>query len=159
MDYVSKSFNYHAFDSCNSKSNGDLENRENMNLCEERSLVGSKATKRNTSITIATMFFAIFGILAIVIGIVDIMNPPYPYAQRLPLLGHIALIVGILSLVATSLLWKLKRLGGYVGIISFMIAYAVNVYVGENPMLHAMAGVIAGLMLFIPLAIGWKTLS
>ena len=130
-----------------------------MNLCEERSLVGSKTTKRNTSITTATMLFAIFGILAIVIGVVDIMNPPYPYAQRLPIIGHVALVVGVLSLVATSLLLKLKRLGGYVSIISFVIAYAVNVYVGEHPMLHAMAGAIVGLVLFIPLAFGWKSLS
>jgi len=113
--------------------------------------------KRLKSILIT--IFAIFGILAIVIGVVDIMNPPYPYAQKLPILGHVAFIVGILSLVATSLLWKLKQLGGYLGIISFMIAYAVNVYVGEHPMLHAIAGFIAGLVLFIPLALGWKSLS
>jgi len=122
-------------------------------------LVKSKATRRNTSMIITTIFFAIFGILAIVIGVVDITNPPYPYAQKLPILGHVAFIVGILSLVATSLLWKLKQLGGYLGIISFVVAYAVNVYVGEHPMLHAIAGVIAGLVLFIPLAIGWKSLS
>jgi len=121
--------------------------------------MGSKETKRNTSIIIAAIFFAIFGILATIMGVVDLMNPIYPWGQKLPILGHIALIVGILSLVATSLLWKLKRLGGYLGIISFVIAYAVNVYVGEHPLLHAIAGVIAGLVLFIPLALGWKSLS
>lgn len=122
-------------------------------------MIGSKETKRNTSIIIATIFFAIFGILAIVMGVVDLMNPIYPWGQKLPILGHIAFMVGILSLVATTLLWKLKQLGGYLGIVSFVIAYAVNVYVGEHPMLHAIAGVIAGLVLFIPLAIGWKSLS
>jgi len=40
-----------------------------------------------------------------------------------------------------------------------MIAYAVNVCVRKHPMLHAIAGVIAGLVLFIPLAFGWKSLS
>jgi hypothetical protein len=119
----------------------------------------SKVIKRNTSIIIATIFFAIFGILAITIGIVDLVDPIYPWGQKLPILGQIAFMVGILSLVATSLLWKLKRLGGYLGIISFVIAYAVNVYVGEHPLLHAIAGVIAGLVLFIPLALGWKSLS
>ena len=122
-------------------------------------MVKSKATRRNTSMIITTMFFAIFGILAIIIGVVDLMNPIHPWGQKLPILGHMASIVGILSLVATGLLWKLKQLGGYLGIISFVIAYAVNVYVGEHPMLHAIAGVITGLVLFIPLALGWKSLS
>lgn len=121
--------------------------------------MGSKATKRNASIVIATIFFAIFGILAIMVGTVDLMNPIYPWGQRLPILGHVALAVGIFSLVATGLLWKLKRLGGYLGIISFVIAFAVNVYVGEHLILHVIAGVIAGLVLFIPLALGWKSLS
>jgi len=128
-------------------------------VSEEKGLVGSNATKANTSTIVAIIFFAIFGILAIVIGVVDLMNPIYPWGQKLPILGQIAFMVGILSLVATSLLWKLKRLGGYLGIISFVIAYAVNVYVGEHPLLHAIAGVIAGLVLFIPLAFGWKSLS
>jgi len=122
-------------------------------------LIGRLATKRNTSIIIATIFFAFFGILAIIVGVVNLMSPIYPWGQRLPILGQMALIVGILSLVATSLLWKLRQLGGYIGIISFAIAYAVNVYVGEHLMLHVIAGVIAGLVLFIPLALGWKSLS
>ena len=121
-------------------------------------MVGSKS-ERNASIIVATIFFAIFGILAIVIGVIDIMNPPYPYAQRLPILGHIAFIVGIVSLVATSLLWKLKLLGGYLGILSFAIAFLVNVYVGEYPLAHAIAGAIVGLILLVPLAFAWKSLS
>lgn len=75
----------------------------------------SKVIKRNTSIIIVTIFFAIFGILAITMGIVDLVNPIYPWGQKLPILGQIAFMVGVLSLVATSLLWKLKRLGGYLG--------------------------------------------
>jgi len=122
-------------------------------------LIGRLATKRNTSIIIATIFFAFFGILAIIVGVVNLMSPIYPWGQRLPILGHIALVVGILSLVATGLLWKLKQLGGYLGIISFVIAFAVNVYVGEHLILHVIAGVIAGVVLFIPLALGWKSLS
>jgi len=119
----------------------------------------SVKNKRNASIIIATIFFAIFGILAIMVGVVDLMNPIYPWGQRLPILGHIALMVGVLSLAATSMLWKLKQLGGYLGIISFVIAYAINVYVGEHLMLHIIAGLVAGLVLFIPLALGWKSLS
>ena len=68
-------------------------------------MVGNEPAKRNVSVIVATVFFAIFGILAIIIGVVDILDPPFPYAQRLPIIGHVALIVGILSLVATGLLW------------------------------------------------------
>lgn len=119
----------------------------------------AKRLMRTTSIAVATTFFAIFGVLAIMVGAVDLMNHIYPWGYRFPILGHIALIVGILSLVAAGLLWKLKQLGGYLAIISFAIAFAVNMYVGEHPMLHAIAGVIAGLVLFIPLALGWRSLS
>jgi hypothetical protein len=122
-------------------------------------LTASEATKRNASILIATLFFGVFGVLATIVGVLDLMNPIYPWGQRLQMLGEMALVVGILSLVATGLLWKLKQLGGYLGIISFVIAFAVNVYVGEHLILHVIAGVIAGLVLFIPLAFGWKSLS
>lgn len=116
-------------------------------------------TKRTVSLIISTVFFAIFGMLAIIVGIVDIMHPPYPYAYKLPILGHLALLVGILSLTATGLLWKMRKLGGYIGILSFTIAYAVNVYVGENTLAHAIAGAIVGIILLLPLAMTWKTIS
>jgi len=119
----------------------------------------SKVIKRNTSIIIATIFFAIFGILAITMGIVDLVDSIYPWGQTLPILGQIAFMVGILSLVATSLLWKLKRLGGYLGILSFTIAFLVNVYVGEHPLAHTIAGAIVGLVLLVPLAFAWRSLS
>ena len=121
--------------------------------------MANEVTKRNASIIIATLFFGIFGVLATMVGVVDLMNPIIPWGHRLPMLGEIALAVGVLSLVATGLLWKLKQLGGYLGIISFMIAFAVNVYVGEHLILHVIAGVIAGSILFIPLFLGWKSLS
>jgi len=106
--------------------------------------MASEEAKRNASIIIATLFFGVFGILAIMVGVVDFVNPIYPWGHRLPMLGEMALAVGVLSLVATGLLWKLRQLGGYLGVISFVIAFA---------------GVIAGLVLFIPLAFGWKSLS
>jgi hypothetical protein len=121
--------------------------------------MASETVKRNASIIIATLFFGVFGVLAIMVGVVDFVNPIYPWGQRLPMLGEIALAVGVLSLVATGLLWKLKQLGGYLGVVSFVIAFAVNVYVGEHLILHVIAGVTAGLVLFIPLAFGWKSLS
>lgn len=116
-------------------------------------------TKRTVSLIFSTIFSAIFGILAITVGVIDIMNPPYPYAYKLPILGHVALIVGILSLTATCLIWRMKKLGGYIEILSFAIAYAVNVYVGENAIAHAIAGAIVGIILLTPIAFAWKNLN
>lgn len=116
-------------------------------------------TKRTPSVIVSAIFFALFGILAIIIGIIDITNPLYPYAYKLPIFGHIALIVGILSLAATWSLWKLKRMGAYIGVLSFAIAYIVNVYVGENVIAHAIAGVIVGIILLSPIAFAWKNLN
>ena len=84
--------------------------------------MGSEVTKRNASIVIATLFFGVFGVLAVTVGVVYFMNPIIPWGLRLPMLGEMALAVGVLSLVATGLLWKLKRLGGHLGIVSFVIA-------------------------------------
>ena len=119
----------------------------------------SDATKRNTSIVVATLFFGVFDVVAVIGGVVDLMNPIRPWGQRLPVFGEIALVVGVLSLVTTGLLWRLKQSGGYLGIVSFIVAFAVNVYVGEHLILHVIAGVIAGLILLIPLALGWAKLS
>lgn len=122
-------------------------------------MIGNTETRRNASTIIATFFFGMFGVVAIMVGVVDLMSPIYPWGHRLRIFGEMALAVGILSLVATGLLWKLKRLGGWLGIGSFVIAFAVNVYVGQHLILHVMAGVIAGSVLFIPLAFVWKNLD
>jgi uncharacterized membrane protein (DUF2068 family) len=70
-----------------------------------------------------------------------------------------ALIVGVLSLAATWSLWKLKKEGAYIGVLSFAIAYIINVYVGENTIAHAIAGAIAGTILLSPIALTWKNLD
>jgi FtsH-binding integral membrane protein len=122
-------------------------------------MIINNKTVRTKSVLLATTLFVIFGLLALVIGAIDVIDPPYPYAQRLPILGHIAFTVGILSLIASTLLWKLKRLGGYIGVVSFIIAYIVNIYVGEHPVIHALAGTIVGLILLVPLVLAWRSLS
>ena len=121
--------------------------------------MGIMAGKSNASMIVATTFFAVFGVVAIIAGVVDLMDPIYPWGHRLPILGELALVVGVLSSVATGLLWKLKRMGGYLAAFTFVLAFAVNVYVGEHLILHVIAGVIAGLILFTPLFLGWKSLS
>lgn len=121
-------------------------------------MLGSGAPERNASIRVATLLFGVFGVLAMLVGVVDVVNPIYPWGLRLLVLGQVALVVGGVSFMATGWLWRLKRVGGYLAIIAFGIAFAVNVYVGEHLILHVVAGVIAGLVLLVPLALGWKHL-
>ena len=59
--------------------------------------MASEVTKRNASIIIVTLFFGIFGVLATMVGVVDLMNPIIPWGHRLPMLGEIALAVGWIS--------------------------------------------------------------
>jgi len=54
--------------------------------------MGSSATKRNASISIATLFFGVFSVLAMLVGVVDLVNPIYPWGLRLPVLGQVALV-------------------------------------------------------------------
>ena len=51
--------------------------------------MGSSATKRSASINTATLFFAVFGVLAILVGVIDLVKPIYPWGLRLPVLGHV----------------------------------------------------------------------
>ena len=50
-------------------------------------------------------------------------------------------------------------MGAYIGVLSFAIAYIVNVYVGENVIAHAIAGAIVGIILLSPIALAWKNLD
>jgi uncharacterized membrane protein YqjE len=118
-----------------------------------------KRIRKTKLIVVAAIFFALFSALSVVVGVFYLLDPPYRYVQKLPILGHLALLVGMLSLAATYLLWKARRIGGYLGFLSFIIAFLVNVYVGEHPLLHAVAGAIVGLVLLLPLAISWKNLK
>lgn len=132
------------------------------------------SVERDASITIAAIYSTIYGILG-VIGFVGwiIINidhsPGYEYlfalttlqrwTERLQILGPVALIIGILSLTAASLLWKSKRLGAYLNIISFAIGFIANLLIARHPLDHAIVGSLAGLVLLLPIAAGWKSLK
>jgi len=73
--------------------------------------------------------------------------------------NYFLLIVGIGFLIASIFLWKSKRIGVYIGIISFGVAFAVNIYVAGNLFAHLLVGGFFGILLFLPLFFGWKSLT
>ncbi len=78
---------------------------------------------------------------------------------RLSVFGMLVLLVGVLWLLGTILVWFQRKVGGILVLISFIIAFAINLYVGLHPFVHFLAGVIAGVMVIPPLMIVWKELD
>ena len=81
------------------------------------------------------------------------------WTLKFPLWGPSFLIASILSLIAASLLWRRKRLGGYLGILSFMIGFVVNLLFARNLLVHTCVGALIGWTLFTPLLLSWKKLN
>lgn len=127
--------------------------------------------KRASTITIAAVQFAIyaiFGIIGFIVWIKSVTAPlGYGYisghlrrwTKRLPIWGPAILITAILSVVASGLLWKSKRLGGYLGILSFVIGLATNLVIARNLLVHAFIGTLVGWILLVPLTAGWRSLK
>lgn len=81
------------------------------------------------------------------------------WTLKFPLWGIFILISSFLSLIAASLLWRRKRLGGYLGILSFIIGFIVNLLFARNLLVHTCVGALIGWTLFIPLLLSWKKLD
>jgi len=81
------------------------------------------------------------------------------WTLKFPLWGLFILISSFLSLIAANLLWRWKRLGGYLGILSFMIGFIVNLLFARNLLVHTGVGALVGWTLFTPLLLSWKKLN
>lgn len=81
------------------------------------------------------------------------------WTVKFPLWGLVILFVAFLSLVSAFLLWRLKRLGAYLGTASFMIGFVTNLVVARNLFVHALLGTLLGWILLVPMAIGWKRID
>jgi len=118
--------------------------------------------KRNKSVIASAVFFALFGCIAIALAVYTLLLSSgflRAWVSRLPTLNYFLLIVGIGFLIASIFLWKSKRIGVYIGIISFGVAFTVNIYVAGNLFAHLLVGGFFGILLFLPLFFGWKSLT
>lgn len=126
---------------------------------------------RATLNTIAAVQFAIYAIFSVFmfagwiwsvtasLGYGYISGHLERWTARLPIWGPIILMSGILSLVAANLLWKSKRLGRYLGILSFALGFVTNLIVASNLFVHVFIGALIGWILLVPLIAEWKNLK
>ena len=80
------------------------------------------------------------------------------WTSRLYLWGPIVLISAVLSLAALWLILKTNKVGGYLGIISFLIGFAVDILVANVMFVHFLVGLLIGWVLLAPLVFGWDDL-
>ena len=80
------------------------------------------------------------------------------WTSRLYLWGPIVLISATLALAALMLILKANKIGGHLGIISFMIGFAVDIFVANVMFVHVLVGLLIGWVLLAPLVFGWDDL-
>ena len=80
------------------------------------------------------------------------------WTSRLYLWGPIVLISAVLSLAALWSILKSNKIGGYLGIISYLIGFTVDILVANVMFVHVLVGLLIGWVLLAPLIIGWDDL-
>ncbi len=78
---------------------------------------------------------------------------------QLPLWGPLLLVSSALSIMTVWYLQSARREGGYLGIISFVIAFVTNLLFARNLLVHWAIGCSIGWTLIAPLVIGWSDLD
>jgi hypothetical protein len=78
---------------------------------------------------------------------------------QLPLWGPLLLVSSVLSIMAVWYLQSARKEGGYLSIISFVIAFVTNLLFARNLLVHWTIGCSIGWTLIAPLVIGWGDLN
>jgi len=81
------------------------------------------------------------------------------WTTHFPFWGIFTLMSAILSLCAAWLLRSSRRMGGYIGTISFSIGFVTNIICAQNILVHSLIGFIIGWTLLAPLVVAWKDLE
>ena len=77
------------------------------------------------------------------------------WTLRLYLWGPLVLISAVLALAALLLILRGNKIGGYLGIIAFLIGFAVDILVANVMFVHVLVGILIGWVLLAPLVFGW----
>jgi len=77
------------------------------------------------------------------------------WTSRLYLWGPIVLSSAGIALIALWLILKANKIGGYLGIISFLIGFVVDILVANVMFVHVLVGLLIGWVLIAPLVLGW----
>ncbi|MFW9965084.1 MAG: hypothetical protein ACFFCX_16050 [Candidatus Sifarchaeia archaeon] len=77
------------------------------------------------------------------------------WTLRLFFWGLLVLISAALVFIAVILILKANKIGGYLGIISVLIGFAVDILVANVIFVHVLVGALIGWVLLSPLVICW----
>ena len=77
------------------------------------------------------------------------------WTSRLYLWGPLVLISAVLALAALLLILRGNKIGGYLGIVAFLIGFAVDILVANVMFVHVLVGLLIGWVLLAPLVFGW----
>jgi hypothetical protein len=77
------------------------------------------------------------------------------WTSRLYLWGPLVLASAILAFAALWLILRTNKIGGYLGIIAFLIGFAVDILVANVMFVHLLVGILIGWVLLAPLIFGW----
>lgn len=78
------------------------------------------------------------------------------WTSRLYIWGPLVLISSILAFAAIFLILRRNSIGGYLGIISFLIGFVVDILVANVMFVHVLVGLLIGWVLLAPLILGWE---
>ena len=82
----------------------------------------------------------------------------YHFAQwtaRLYLWGPLVLISVVFAFLALWLILRANKIGGCLGVVSFLIGFAVDILVANVMFVHVLVGLLIGWVLLAPLIFGW----
>ena len=117
---------------------------------------------RSVSVIISAVFFSLFGLIALGFGFYLLFLSSglgMGWVNRFPPFSYSLVIVGMGFLVTSYFLLKSRRVGAYIGVISFGIAFVTNLIVAGNFFVHLWAGSLLGILLLAPLFFGRKSLT
>ena len=77
------------------------------------------------------------------------------WTARLYLWGPLVLISAVFAFLALWLILRANKIGGYLGVVSFLIGFAVDILVANVMFVHVLVGLLIGWVLLAPLVLGW----
>ncbi|MGY5876395.1 MAG: hypothetical protein RTU30_11670 [Candidatus Thorarchaeota archaeon] len=78
------------------------------------------------------------------------------WTSRLFLWGPIVLASGLIALISAWLILKREKIGGYLGVVAFLIGFTVDILVANVMFVHILLGLLIGWVLLAPLAFVWN---
>ncbi|UCE09165.1 MAG: hypothetical protein JSW61_09295 [Candidatus Thorarchaeota archaeon] len=80
------------------------------------------------------------------------------WTLRLFFWGPLILLSAVLAFASSWLIMKSNRIGGYLGILAFLIGFVIDILVANIMFVHVLIGLLIGWVLLSPLTFGWDSI-